>query len=409
MNIIQGIIEALESLVSSKLRSGLTILGIVIGVAAVIAMLALGNGAQSSITNSITGIGTNLLYVTAKSQTADIRNPKPLTLADAQAMQDQLAAPSVELVAPVLSVRASITFEGKASAASISAVTPEYASVSNEEMDQGQFISADDILGHSAVAVLGPTTAQTLFGTTVGVIDQTIRINKQPFRVVGILKAKGGSGFGNQDDRVLVPLTTAQSRLATGGATNRVSQIMVQAVSADSVVSAQEEITQILELRHRTDFGLDDFSIFTQAQLLSIAGSITGILTIFLGGIAGISLLVGGIGIMNIMLVSVTERTREIGLRKALGARKRDIMIQFLTESILLSLIGGAAGVGLAWVITSIVGLIARNAGTNLNPVIGWDAILLATVFSTAIGLIFGLYPSNRAANLQPVEALRSE
>jgi putative ABC transport system permease protein len=409
MNIGQAIVEALGSLTTNKLRSGLTILGIVIGVAAVIAMLAIGRGAQNSINSSINGIGTNLLYIIPSSRSADVRNPKPITMADAQAMQDQLAAPSVLLVAPVVQVRGSVTFEGKSSSTSVSGVTPDYAAVSNEEMDQGQFINADNILGHSAVAVLGPTTAQNLFGTTVGVIDQTIRINKQPFRVVGILKAKGGSGFGNQDDRILVPITTAQSRLVTSGAPNNLSQVLVQATSAEEVNAAQDQVTQILELRHRTVYGLDDFTIFTQAQLLSIAGSITGILTIFLGGIAGISLLVGGIGIMNIMLVSVTERTKEIGLRKALGARKRDIMFQFLTESSLLSLLGGVVGIGLAWVITTIVGIIAKNSGTELNPAIGLDAILLATMFSTAIGLLFGLYPSNRAANLQPVEALRSE
>jgi putative ABC transport system permease protein len=372
-------------------------------------MLAIGAGAQNSITSSINGIGTNLLYISPSSRSADVRNPKPLTLADAQALQDQLAAPSVLAVAPVVQVRGSVTFEGKSSNTTVYGITPEYAGVSNEVVDQGLFISADQLLGHSAVAVLGPTTAENLFGTTIGVIDQTIRINKQPFRVVGILKAKGGSGFGSQDDRVLVPLTTAQSRLVTSGTPNNLSQIMVQATTADTVAAAQAEVTQILELRHRTEFGLDDFSIFTQAQLLSVAGSITGILTIFLGGIAGISLMVGGIGIMNIMLVSVTERTREIGLRKALGARKRDIMLQFLTESSLLSLLGGIVGIGLAWVITVIVAAVAKNAGTPLTPAIGVDAILLATIFSTAVGLLFGLYPSNRAANLEPVEALRSE
>ncbi len=409
MNIAQAIIEALGSLAINKMRSGLTILGIVIGVAAVIAMLAIGRGAQNSITSSINGIGTNLLYIVPSSRSSNVHNPKPLTMADAQAMQDQLAAPSVLAVAPVISLRTTVTYEGKDTNTSVSGVTPDYATVSNEQMDQGQFITQDHILGHSAVAVIGPTTAQNLFGTTIGVIDQTIRINKQPFRVVGVLKAKGGSGFGNQDDRILVPITTAQSRLTASGVSANLNQILVEAISADSVTAAQAQVTQILELRHRTVYGQDDFTILSQAQLLSIAGSITGILTIFLGGIAGISLLVGGIGIMNIMLVSVTERTKEIGLRKALGARKRDIMIQFLTESSLLSLIGGVIGIGLAWVITTIVSLIAKNAGTALNPAIGLDAILLATMFSTAIGLLFGLYPSNRAANLQPVEALRTE
>jgi putative ABC transport system permease protein len=409
MDIGQSLTEALSSLTTNKLRSGLTILGIVIGVAAVIAMLSIGTGAQSSITSSINGIGTNMLYITPGSQSQDVRNPKPLMMADAQAMQDQFAAPAVAAVAPVVQGRFTITFEGKDTSTSVSGVTPEYAGVSNEQMDQGQFISEDNLLSRSAVAVIGPTTAQNLFGTTDGVIDQTIRIDKQPFRVIGVLKAKGGSGFGNQDDRILVPITTAQSRLLTAGASNNVSQILVQAVSADSVTAAQEQVSEILRLRHRTNFGLDDFSILSQAQVLSVANTITGIFTIFLGGIGGISLLVGGIGIMNIMLVSVTERTREIGLRKALGARKRDILVQFLTESVLLCLIGGIIGVGLAWVITTIVGVIASRSGTPFSPSIGLSSILLATIFSSAVGLLFGLYPSSRAASLQPVEALRYE
>jgi putative ABC transport system permease protein len=409
MNLRQSIVEALGSLASNKLRSGLTILGIIIGVAAVIAMLAIGRGAQNSITSSINGIGTNLIYIIPGTRTQDVRNPKPLTVGDAQAMQDQLAAPAVAAVAPVIQGRFTVTFNGNNTSTSVSGVTPDYAQVSNEVIDQGQFITEDNLLGRAAVAVIGPTTAENLFGSTNGVIDQTIRINQQPFRVIGILKAKGGSGFGNQDDRILIPITTAQARLITSGIPGHVSQILVQAVSADAVPAAQEQVTEILRLRHRTNFGVDDFSILTQAQFLSIAGSITGILTIFLGGIAGISLLVGGIGIMNIMLVSVTERTREIGLRKALGARKSDILTQFLTESVLLSLFGGLVGIGLAWVIATAVGLIAARSGTPFTPSIGLDSILLATIFSSGVGLVFGMYPSMRAANLQPVEALRSE
>ena len=409
MNIGQSIIEALQSLTSNKLRSSLTILGIVIGVAAVIAMLAIGNGAQNSITSSINDIGTNLLYVLPGNTSQDVRNPKPLTMSDAEAMQDQLAAPHVQAVAPVIQGSFTITYAGQDTSSTVSGVTPEYASVSNEELDQGDFITEENILGRSAVAVLGPTTAKDLFGSTDGVIDQTIRINQQPFRVIGVLKAKGGSGFGSQDNAVLVPITTAQTRLINSDNLNSVNEIMVQASSSDGVDAAQEEVSEILRLRHRTAIGVDDFTIYTQAQFLDIASSITGILTIFLGGIAAISLLVGGIGIMNIMLVSVTERTREIGLRKALGARKRDIMFQFLTESMLLSLIGGVVGIGLAWLITQAVAFIASNSGTPLTPDIGLDSILLATLFSTAVGLLFGLYPSNRAANLQPVEALRYE
>jgi putative ABC transport system permease protein len=241
------------------------------------------------------------------------------------------------------------------------------------------------------------------------VTGQTIRIAGTPYRVIGVLKSKGGSGFGSSDNKVYVPLTTAQARLYQRSNRDTVDNIQVQAVDSTHVVAATEEISQILRTRHRTSVGLDDFTLFTQSSILSTAQSITSVLTIFLGGIAGISLLVGGIGIMNIMLVSVTERTREIGLRKAVGARKRDILVQFITESVLLSLVGGVIGIFLAWGIASLVGAIAASSGTPINPVITVDAVLLATLFSMAVGLLFGLYPANRAASLQPVEALRYE
>jgi putative ABC transport system permease protein len=236
-----------------------------------------------------------------------------------------------------------------------------------------------------------------------------VRIEGQPFRVIGVLESKGGSSFSNQDDRVLVPMTTAQARLLRRSTPDSVDLLVVQAISAQAVPQASEEIAQILRSRHRTTIGEDDFTILTQQDFLDTARTITNVLTIFLGGIAAISLLVGGIGIMNIMLVSVTERTREIGLRKALGARKVDIMVQFLTESAVLSLTGGLIGIGLGWAISYVVGRIAAANNASINPAIGLDTILLATLFSTAVGLFFGLYPANRAANLEPVEALRYE
>jgi putative ABC transport system permease protein len=276
-------------------------------------------------------------------------------------------------------------------------------------MAEGEFFSEEHMLGRASVAVLGPDTAETLFGRKEGVTGESIRIEGQPFRVIGITQARGGSTFGNQDDQVWVPLTTAQTRLIRRATRNRVDMLLVQAVSPKTVPEASEEVAQILRARHRTEIGLDDFTIFTQQDFLATANTITSVLTIFLGGVAAISLLVGGIGIMNIMLVSVTERTREIGLRKAVGAHKRDILIQFLSESATLSLIGGLIGIALGWTISFIVGRIAAANNAPINPSIGLDVILLATLFSTAVGLFFGLYPANRAANLEPVEALRYE
>jgi putative ABC transport system permease protein len=409
MNVLQAIKEALGSLTSNKLRSALTILGIVIGVAAVVAMMAIGRGAQNSITNSINGIGTNLIYVFSGNQAQNVRNPQPLTTQDAQALQDQLAAPDVAAAVPIENGRATVTVNGKTTSTSIVGVTPAYAQVSNEQVTEGEFITDAETTGRAADAVIGPTTATTLFGTTTGLVGQTIRIQNVPFRIVGVLQSKGGSGLGNQDDRILIPITTAQLRLFHRGQANRVDQILVQATSASTVTAAQDEISEILRTRHRTAAGADDFTLLAQSTIVSAATSITGILTMFLGGIAGISLLVGGIGIMNIMLVSVTERTREIGLRKALGARRRDILLQFLTESILLSLLGGILGILFAWVISGVVGAIAAANNTNISPQLSISAILLATLFSSAVGLLFGLYPSNRAARLQPVEALRYE
>lgn len=408
MDFLQNVLEALESLTSNKLRSALTVLGIVIGVGAVIAMLAIGRGAQNTITGSISSVGTNLLFVTSGAR--NVRNPRPLTIDDANAINDPANAPSVVAVAPLLNARAQVTVNGQSTNTQVLGVETGYDTLRNLTMAEGQFLSPDQILGRAAVAVLGPTTADNLFGAHVGITGQTIQISGQPFTVIGVMNAVGGSGFQNPDDQIIVPLTTAQARL--GGrrnVANGVDMIMVQAASADQVQNAQDQITAILESRHLTAVGADDFTITSQQNLLSTATTITNVLTIFLGGIAGISLLVGGIGVMNIMLVSVTERTREIGLRKAIGARKLDIMLQFLTESLLLSLAGGVIGILVGWGLSLLVGAIAKANNSNINPAVSLDAILLATLFSAAVGLFFGLYPAKRASDLEPVEALRYE
>src|SRR5687768_6897800 len=409
MSIGEAFLEARESLNGNNLRSGLTALGIVIAVAAVIAMSAVCRAADASITGAISGIGTNLLFVCRGDPGDTVRNPKPLTTEDANALRDQFAAPWIAAVAPALQGDAIVSFGGEQTTPQLFGVTPEYFQVRNLNLAEGELITEEHILGRSSVVLLGPEVAENLFGHTDGITGETVRIEGQPFRVIGVLESKGGGAFGSEDNQIIVPFSTAQARLIRRSANDRVDIIFVQAVSGDLVLQATEEISQILRTRHRTPVGADDFTIFTQQDLLTTFESITGILTIFLGGIAGISLLVGGIGIMNIMLVSVTERTREIGLRKALGARKRDILTQFLTESSLLSLIGGLIGILFGWLISFAVGQIAAANDAPFMPVVGLDAILLATIFSAAIGLFFGIYPANRAAGLEPVEALRYE
>jgi len=419
MSFAQAIMEALESLNGNKMRSGLTVLGIVIGVAAVIAMLAVGNGAQASITGSISSIGTNLLFIFGGAPSQDGppgsgprtsgNNERPLTLGDANALLDSFAAPSVEMVAPAIQGNGLLTFSSETTSTSISGVTPEYSQVRNLEIAEGEFINQEHILGRMSVVVLGPETAIELFGHADGIVGETIRIEGQPFRIIGVLVARGGGAFGSEDNSAYIPFTTAQARLIKRSARDEVDVIFVQATTAEAVPSAVEEVSNIIRQRHRTPVGADDFTVFTQQDFLSIFSQITGVLTIFLGGIAGISLLVGGIGIMNIMLVSVTERTKEIGLRKALGARKRDILLQFLTESSLLSLIGGIIGTIFGWVIARIVEQVATATGNTFVPIVGVDAIILSTSFSAMIGLFFGIYPASRAANLEPVEALRYE
>jgi putative ABC transport system permease protein len=330
-------------------------------------------------------------------------------LQDAAAISDPFLAPSVERVAPVLQSSFVISAGGNQTSTSVSGVTPDYFPLSNLTLSEGAAISEDNLLGRASVAVIGPDLADALFGFHEGVVGESISIDGQPFRIIGVLVAKGGGMMGSQDNAAYIPFDTAQSRLISRRTRDQVDMLLVQVVSAEAVPQAVDEVSSILRSRHRTAVGADDFTVSSQQDFLTIASTITGVLTIFLGGIAAISLLVGGIGIMNIMLVSVTERTKEIGLRKALGARKRDILTQFLTESSLLSLFGGIIGIGFGWLISFIVEKVAIASGTAFYPRIGLDAVLLATLFSAAVGLFFGIYPANRAANLEPVEALRYE
>lgn len=408
MNSLRFISEAIQSLTANKLRTALTMLGIVIGVAAVISMLSIGQGASSSITSSIESMGTNLIYV---SKNNDAANPKALTWADAEAIKQSGSAPSVLAVAPSIQRSLEVIYGGKNISTTIQGVTPEYFSVRNEEIDIGRSITQNDIDEFAMVVVIGKDVVTELFGSSQGVLGQKIRIGNNLYQVIGILKSKGGTSFGSSDNQVFVPMSTAQSRIISkSGVHHEVSMISIAAINADSINSAIHEVTSILRARHGiASSSEDDFSIFSQESFTEVATQVTGILTIFLGGIAGISLLVGGIGIMNIMLVSVVERTKEIGLRKAVGARDSDILFQFLVESLIIGVVGGLLGILLGWSISSIIGQIAAMNDAGFSTDISFSAVILSLVFSISVGLVFGLYPANRAAKLEPVEALRSE
>ena len=416
MKLKRVLMEMISSLRSNKMRTGLTMLGIVIGVAAVISMLSIGQGAQNSITSSINSIGTNLLFLSAGSRPSFgggggfnfSRNIRSLTMADAQALMDPYQAPAIQAVAPVLQGDINVAANGQTTSTTVYGVTTPYFSIRNETVSEGAIFNDQQVNTHARVAIIGIDVATTLWGQTSGLVGKTVLLNSQTFTIIGTLTSKGGTSFGSADNQIIIPLTTARDRVIMRTGSN-VESIYVQATSANTTTEASTQISNIMRLRHHVAVGKEDFTVTNQADLLSTASSITGILSAFLGGIAAISLLVGGIGIMNIMLVSVAERTREIGLRKAVGARNRDILTQFLAESSFLSLLGGVMGIVLGWLISLIIGKVATALGTALNPAVSLNAVLLATIFSIAVGLFFGIYPARRAASLEPVEALRSE
>lgn len=383
-------------------------LGIVIGVAAVISMMAVGKGAGSSITGTIETMGSNLLFVKVNN---DATNPSPLTLADAESIVESGGAPSVLAVAPTVSQNKEVSFSGSSISTSITGLTPDYASVRNEEVSVGRFISQQDIDNHATVAVIGTDIVDELFGSNADALASKLRIGSNLYQVIGVLESKGGTAFGSSDNQVYIPITTAQSRLVTrSSAYAEVDLISVGATSSEVMNDAMNEVTNILRARHRIASDEEnDFEVFSQETFTEAATSITGVLTVFLGGIAAISLLVGGIGIMNIMLVSVIERTKEIGLRKAVGARDRDIMLQFIVESLIIGLFCGLVGVLFGWGISSAISNVALMGGTVMNAEMSLDSILLAVIFSISVGLVFGIYPASRAAKLEPVEALRTE
>jgi len=328
-------------------------------------------------------------------------------MSDVQALMDTSQAPSIKVVAPVLQGNTSVSANGQKTSTTIYGVTTAYAPMRNETVTEGAFFNDQQVNTHARVAVIGPDLATTLFGRTTNLVGQTLRINSQTFTVIGILASKVAHPWAVLTTRPSFLLPPPVTGWSGGRATPWIRSTSRCRCPVGYGASAQ--ISNIMRLRHKVKVGSEDFSVFSQQDILQTATSITGILTIFLGGIAAISLLVGGIGIMNIMLVSVAERTREIGLRKAVGARTRDIMLQFLVESSFLSLMGGLIGILLGWLISLIIGQIAASSGTALNPAVSWNAILLATLFSAAVGLFFGIYPARRASRLEPVEALRYE
>src|SRR4030042_3979542 len=411
MNLWDCFTTALRALRGNKLRSVLTMLGILIGVAAVISVLSLGSAQAAIVEESFATLGANLIYVTPPELgMSGVGSQSTLTLEDAQAIAQN--APSVRNVAPMAQTYAQVV-AGRESLSNtiIAGVTPEAEVVDNYAMAQGSFITDFDYGARSRVAVLGSEVAKTLFGE-MDPTGQSLRIGARQFQVSGVLESRG-MGFGLEDMRVYIPLSTFYATLATsqvGSRGNSVNMISVQVESGDMLESAEQEITDILRGRHGLREGEDDdFRVLNVASVAGEVGQVRGILRIVLAGIAGISLLVGGIGIMNIMLVSVTERIREIGLRKAVGAKRRDILIQFLIEAATLGLGGGALGIGVGWLIVKTMSIIATNLGFSFEAVLSGDAVALAVGVAIGIGLISGLYPAIRAARLDPIESLRHE
>jgi putative ABC transport system permease protein len=393
-----------------RLRSGLTMLGILIGIAAVMLTVGLGQGAQATITSQIDSLGSNLLVVSPGSTTSStgVRGgagtASTLTSADATALADRTVAPDIAAVAPVVQRSEPLTAGTANWTTTVVGTVPDYATVRARTLAQGRFLTADDVDGHAAVVVLGPTTASELFGST-SPLGRSVAVAGTPMTVVGVLAPAGSSAAQNQDDQALLPLTTAADRVVGGTSRTSVQTIYLTAASTDALPAAYQEVNaELLALHRVTDPANADFTITSQQALLDTATTITGALTAVLAGIAGISLLVGGIGVMNIMLVSITERIREIGLRKALGATPRVIRRQFLVEAAVLGLAGGLAGVVLG-IVAGI--LLSRAIGQPIAVSPG--ATLGAIVVSVGIGLVFGVYPASRAARLAPIDALRSE
>jgi len=399
--------ETTSALTANKVRTSLTMLGIIIGISSVIVMVSIGQGAQGSIQSSIQALGSNLLVISPGAQrgpgyqvSSGRGSSHTLTPDDATAITNNVS--NIAYVSPEDSSRYQVTAKGTNTNTTVTGVTSAYSSVHNIQVTDGSFIADTDGKNLNKVAVIGPTTATDLFGTDEPV-GQTLVIKGINFTVIGVTVSKGTSGFNNQDDNIYIPLQDAELFLV--GNTSYITGISVSAVSADVMTQVQDDITTLLLTRHKiSDPTAADFNVLNQASIVSAASSVTGTFTILLGAVAGISLVVGGIGIMNMMLTTVTERTREIGLRKAIGAKRKDISTQFLTEAVALTVIGGTIGVILGWLIAfgvTYFGILQASISTS--------SVLLAFGVSAAIGIVFGYYPARRAASLNPIEALRYE
>jgi len=424
MELSKAVQVAFRSLLANKLRTALTMLGMVIGVGAVITLMSIGQGAQAAVVAQFNSLGTNLVFVTpGTASSGNVRLQagavNTLTSDDAQALNDPTNVPSALEISPEVTTGGQLVYQSQNTFGSIIGVTPAYQDIHNYQVGQGNWISDDQAQGSAEVAVLGSTVAQTLFGN-ISPVGLEMRVNSGgpggsrslTLQVIGVGQAKGGSGFNNPDTAVYVPLTTAMEKLSrptSGTGAETVSQIAVKAVDAQHVSSLEQEITSVLMQRHHiSDPTLLDFSVVSQQDQIQTREQVTSVLTIFLGAVAGISLLVGGIGIMNIMIVSVTERTHEIGLRKAVGARHADILEQFLLEAVILSVSGGLAGIVVGVAIARLVDGV-QLSGQALETVVTLPSLVLAAGITVAVGIVFGLYPAERAAQLHPIDALRYE